>query len=228
MTEFIKPFRMSAKSWADICEVSRYRAATPTLLSLLSESLAVEGMVERLNRAISQKWLTSLRLPGEESIYALGPKGMRYFGVHYKPGFPFASDGLLQHLGIATFCAASGFKRLLREEFRAAFPQCHRPGLPGQNYCLDKSDFMRISWPIVDHGSASYRFPGKAAKAVAARLVLPGYQELFRAEKFHIVVVTATAEKAHDIQTAFQNSPPLTVPVTVVYVPTLLPFQFKL
>lgn len=224
---FAKPARMSEKSWADLYQILRYRALSVNLLTALSAPHAAPGMPERLTRLARAKWLSFTRLQDNEQFFALGTRACRYFGVHYRSGFPFGNDGLLQHVAIATFCAASGFERLLPGEFQKRFPECHRAGLPAHSYCLDREAPDKVAWLLVDHGADAFRFHDKATRVISKRLLLPGFERLFAEKRFRIIVLTATPEKAVRVEKAISERAPLTTPHSVVALPSLSQFFLK-
>lgn len=227
MLPFVKPPDISNELWEDLCELLRYRALTVKLFDHLAESRS-PGRHKRLTRALKRKWVSSTRLATNEAVFALGSRSSKYFGVHHRSGFPFGNDGLLQHIGIATFCAASGFQRLLPGEFQRLFPECHRSGLPAHSNCLDLKDPTQVSWTIVDRGAGAFRFYEKASKVVAKRLAIPGFRAMIDDKRFRIVVITATPEKSKQIQRHVTERPSLSAPVFAVVIPSLDQFFLKL
>ena len=135
----------------------------------------------RLDRQCPTGWLCRTHLEDRQPCYALGRRGQQWFGVRGRKGFPFGKDGLLQHIGIATFCALAGFRRLLPEEFFSTFKECKEPKLPSHSYCLDESNPESLAWIVVDHASTARRFYDKVSKIVADRLPYDGFRKLFEA-----------------------------------------------
>lgn len=218
-----RPAELTELQWQDFQEIARYRTQTLELL-LRHRQESRDALRIRLERACRQGWLAKTPLTGGEACYALGTRGQRLMQMHHRPGFPFSTDGLLQHMAIALFCTLTGFHRLLPGEFYDKFPSAYRHGLPSQNYCLDRADEERVYWALVDHASEPKRFPEKVARVVSKRLGLAGFDEMFCAGKFGIVIITALPDKKRQIERALDNDAPMSVPVSVVSIPPLLQF----
>lgn len=215
--------RISELVWSSINLLHRYRALSLDLFQTFIPNQRRDTLRVALDRQCPA-WLCRTTLEDRQPCYALGRRGQHWFGMRPKKGFPFGKDGLLEHIAIATFCALAGYRRLLPEEFKSQFEDCHRKGLSAQGNCIDEANPGRIAWVIVDHASSANRFGAKLANVLANRLPLKGFQQLLYEERFQLVVLTAEEDKAKQIRSHLEERAPLSAPVSVIAIPGLLQF----
>jgi hypothetical protein len=204
----------------------RYRVLTLRHLCILLGDSSLDAVRMRCERLVHHKWLRKRLIEGNEVCYALGSRAERQFRIHWHGGttFPFANHGLLQHLGIAEFCATLGFERMLPEEFATRCPGCHRPCLPAQNYCLEREEPGAVVWPLVDHNSKPSGFYAKVGRVISKRLVVPEFGDLLRTDKFGVVVITGVPEKRDRIEEDLRARTPIAAPISVLCMPIIRQF----
>jgi hypothetical protein len=217
--------RVSALTWTCISLLHRYFALSLDLFQAFMPDERRDTLRVTLDRQCTT-WLCRTELEDRQPCYALGRRGQQWFGLRSKRGFPFAKDSLLKHVGIATFCALAGYRRVIKDEFASLFPEVQRKGQGTDRFCVDEKSPERLAWIVVDRPTAAQQFHGKLTTFIAKRYQNDGLERLIAEERLQLVIVTAEERKAEQIRAHLYERNRLDAPVSVIPIPSLLQFMF--
>lgn len=175
-----------------------------------------------LERLVAGRWLRKIPLYRKTPGYILAYPAAHRLGLHRVAARPPARAALCRAYGLAWYCLEVGVRRFSPAEWRAQFPELHRPGLPAAGYHLEATaQGPGVVYVHVDTAQDVRRLLKKIRRAVARRFELPAFQDLVRAGRFAVAIATPSDGKRQTIEDVFGRKFRAAVPVRVVVVPEL-------
>lgn len=174
----------------------RYKVlfASPIQQMLGADSeAAVEKSLKRLSAA---GWLAQVSLPERKHCYTLSREAVLEMGISKKAKRPMGQGGLIANLGVLCFCARKKVERLMPDEVRQAFPELNQPGAQVGYFFTDTTNNPpRLTWILVDRGSAPTVLARKADKVIKKMYRHPSIVQLIQARQFAIMILVPNERK---------------------------------
>ncbi len=125
-------------------------------------------------------------------------------------------------LATATYCIASGQRRLTAPEFRKRFPELWRHGMGASSYVLaNEATDPHLELLLFDRGGMANRIRSRVRRAIAQRINIPEFCSLMGEGGFHITVLTGTVEHQAKIQRRVSSGEFDPIEISVVVLPDL-------
>jgi hypothetical protein len=205
--------------------VARHRITTNEVLHKLffkhRQQNAVTKVTARLCRA---EWLSKFPLYHPRLCFTLGPLAAKRLGVPVQRTLPLGPQALPTEYATLTYVIGKlRHRRLTANELEQLCPWLIGP-LADFPYCLDGSSEPAVLELIrVDLGGKPDYIARKCDADFQARRSLCGFDKWVREQRFRLVVITGTSEKAALIQSALeQHVWPAGLSIHLAVVPQLL------
>ena len=214
---------------AILAHVARYRLSTFTALSRMPQ-FADESPrhLRRLLRDCREaELLSSAALHSGSRYWFLTPAGATRCGLDESRSGPLSETAKLRAYALLLFCCTSDKPRhrLTASELSQQFSALHRLGMPG-TYYFDTTGKGSIGLARIDAGHQGRwdRVVQSVQDDISLHRKLPGFQQLIKAQRFEITVLTVLPAKAERTVSVLNSlSEVKHVPVHVVAQPELLP-----
>jgi hypothetical protein len=214
---------------AILAHIARYRLSTFAALSRMPQ-FADESPrhLRRLLRDCREaELLSSAALHLGSRYWFLTPAGATRCGLDESRSGPLSETAKLRAYALLLFCCTSDKPRhrLTASELSQQFSALHRLGMPG-TYYFDTTGKGSIGLARIDAGHQGRwdRVVESVRDDISLHKKLPGFQQLIKAHRFEITVLTVLPAKAERTVNVLKSLPEVKqVPVHVVAQPELLP-----
>lgn len=176
-----------------------------------------------LARLEADGWLLGHPLPGRERYFVPGRRAVLDLNLDPRKSAAFGPQALPTRLGLLLYCSRHAVLKPTAEEFKGAFPELCRPGLPAGNYVIEPGDPARIGWAHVDLGADPRRVVAKLRAVCRARADLPAFRRAILDRAFFLAVLVPTDGRGEHLRAAHARHPLRAVEARFVTVPELLP-----
>lgn len=218
-----KTWRPEERDRAILDHVRRFRISTPEVIHRLYFSDKTSNAVTKVTTRLREEGnLVSYPLFEKHIYFVLGPKADP---GNERAGTAYGTLGLVRAYGTLAFCCLGEemHDRLDNEEWEDVRRMLGlSPGFAYLDYFMEQqgSD-ARLNWIRVDHGADRRRLVQICRRKVYDWMHADGFDELVKAGRFGVTLVTAEARKQASLNAAFEREPIEGVPVRVALVPGL-------
>lgn len=221
MTQKTLPALISSQT-PIIAAAMRYRVVTAASMHAMLQGLSEEATEKALRRLNRRGWLHQIRLPERQSCYTLSREAVLALALSKKAMKAMGQAAVVANLAMICFCAKSKVERLTPDEVRAALPELDKPGLQLGNYYTDHStNPPRLTWMMVDRGSAPDVIVRKAGKVVKKAYKFGSLVQLMQGGQFAIVILVPNDRKKWLVERILTKRFFAHVTVTVDVVPEI-------
>ena len=207
---------------AVLAHIRRYKVG-------VEQVMAPQGLWEPslLAGLVQSGWLLPPCMVNAQACYVeLTPAAFWALDGEPGTGRRLSGPAAYKAIAFALFCGqeATPRTRILAGEFRDAFPDLARPGLPcGEYYVRPASQQLILGLLQIAGGRLPVRCVRHAHEQVQRRRVLPAFRAAMEAGGFEITLLTDSTARQQALQAAFKGRP-LPVPCQIVVCEELTPF----
>ncbi len=201
-----------------VYDVARYRTIKAGLLASL-RGASPEAIEKASKRLKNRGWLYQLTLPNREPAYMLTRQAVLALGLSRKALKAMGRGAIVANIAMLAFCAAKKVARLTPDEVKAAYPELDHPGRQVGNYFSDQeANPPRLTWMLVDGGSAAAILVRKAGRLVTKAFRIPCLQQLMLAGQYGITIIVPNERKKWLVERVLSQRyfPNVTISVEVV------------
>lgn len=198
--------RISARNRCVLDHVARYRLTTVEALGrVVMPGLSANTISKSVNRICDSGLLKKLTLIHPMRYYILSEAGAKTLGVGIHRCIPLGPQSLPMEYAVLAYAALGreGRKRLTLEEVQQLCPWLPTP-LAQAHHCFDERQHV-LELVRIDLGGPADHVARKTFADLTARRRIPEFHQLIQANRFRLVVITATKEKSAAIKRALDR-----------------------
>lgn len=198
--------RLTQRDQTILDHVVRYRITTNEVLHhALFDHCLLNAVTKVTSRLCCRDYLRRYPLCYPRCYFTLGSRATSLLGLPENRSLPLGPQSLPTEYALLVFAVMgkSDHVRLTRGEFNKQFPSV-KTGLAEQAYCFD-ADQDVLELVRVDLGGAVDHVARKCEADIAARRDDSPFSTLLQEERFRLVIITTTAEKAAAIQQSLRS-----------------------
>ena len=204
-------------------QVARYRLTTNAVLRATLFAKSKPNAVAKVTaRLVCDGWLRAFPFIGSRRYFVLTRSATQACGVGEERANPLGSQALPTEAAVLEYCLSGVRKRerLTPNELVAKFPDWPH-ALRAAPHALDEKGVLELI--RVDLGAPADHVARKCLADITRRLAVPECEQLIRAGRLKLVVLTPSAEKADAIRRSLAAKElPETLTVHLAVIPDLL------
>lgn len=192
----------------------RYHLTTPEVLHrLFFPGVGLNAVRKVTSRLIREKRISPAPLFEQRKYFVLTPREAERLGEHRSIGRKFEYQGLVNAIGLLSFCVTNAVQKFTPREFAERFPELVIPGVRSGNYYLEPEETPegrknRLGFIHVDYGATPETIVWKVRKIISRAYSLPAFSQVIQKGRFVLAIVAPTEAKVEEIKIALLAQPP--------------------
>jgi hypothetical protein len=194
--------------------LKRYHLTTPEVLHRLFFGTAGLNAVRKVtSRLTREQRIRPYQLYEQRKYFILTPREAVRLGEHRSIARRFEYQGLVNALGVLSFCIETGTQKFTPKEFAEQFPELVIPGVRSGNYYIDIEETAdgrksRMGFMLVDYGTSETTILKKVRKIISRGYTRPAFTRLIQRGNFVIAIIAPSSGKVEAIKAALSAEAP--------------------
>ena len=194
--------------------LKRYHLTTPEVLHRLFFGTAGLNAVRKVTSRLTREGkIRPYQLFEQRKYFTLTPREAVRLGEHRSIARRFEYQGLVNALGVLSFCVETGTQKFTPKEFAEQFPELVIPGVRSGNYYIDIEETeagkkSRMGFMLVDYGTSEETILKKVRKIISRGYTRPAFTRLIQRGNFVIAIIAPTKGKVEGIKAALSAEAP--------------------